>query len=81
MYIYRIYNNLFWIFLLQMEYRLQSMYNHMVGRTASVVSPFYSILPGENRPNMLTANIYQNTVRTRKLWNRRIFIDLTYDFS
>ena len=28
-----------------MEYRLQSMYNHMVGRTASVVSPFYSLLP------------------------------------
>ena len=22
------------------------MYNHMVGRTASVVSPFYSLLPG-----------------------------------
>jgi len=29
-----------------MEYRLQSMYNHMVGRTVSVVSPFYSLLPG-----------------------------------
>ena len=28
-----------------MEYRLQSMYNHMVGRTASVVPPFYSLLP------------------------------------
>ena len=27
-----------------MEYRLQSMYNHMVGRAALVVSPFYSIL-------------------------------------
>ena len=26
--------------------RLQSMYNHMVGRTASFVSPFYSLLPG-----------------------------------
>ena len=25
-----------------MEYRLQSMYNHTVGRTASVVSPFYA---------------------------------------
>ena len=25
------------IFLNQMEYRLQSMYNHMVGRTASVI--------------------------------------------
>ena len=28
-----------------MEYRLQSMYNHMVGRTESVISPFYSLLP------------------------------------
>jgi len=31
------------IFLIQMNYRLQSMYNHMVGRAASVVFPFYSI--------------------------------------
>ena len=29
MYKYRVYNNLFWIFLIQMEYRLQSMYNHL----------------------------------------------------
>ena len=43
---YRVYNNLFWIFLIQMEYRLQSKYNHMVGRAASFVSPFYSILLG-----------------------------------
>ena len=28
-----------------MKYSLQSMYNHMVGRTASVISPFYSLLP------------------------------------
>ena len=41
MYKYRVYNNLFWIFLIQMEYRLQ-----MVGRAASVVSPFYSLLSG-----------------------------------
>ena len=34
------------IFLIQMEYRLQSMYNHMIGRAASVVSPLYSILLG-----------------------------------
>ena len=34
------------IFLIQMEYRLQSIYNHMVGRTASVISPFYSLLSG-----------------------------------
>ena len=47
MYNDRVYNNLFWIFLIQMEYRLQSMYieyNHMVGRAAPVVSPFYFIL-------------------------------------
>ena len=35
-----------------MEYRLQSMYNHMVGRTASVVSPFYSLLPDTNPPKL-----------------------------
>ena len=29
-----------------MEYRLQIMYNHILGRTASVVSPFYSMLLG-----------------------------------
>ena len=28
-----------------MKYRLQSMHNHMVGRTTSVISPFYSLLP------------------------------------
>ena len=44
MYNYRVHNNRFWIFLIQMEYRLQSMYNHMVGQSASVVSPFYFIL-------------------------------------
>ena len=40
-------NDLFWIFHIQMEYRQQSMY-HMVGRTVSVVSPFYSLLPDSN---------------------------------
>ena len=34
------------IFLIQMEYCLQSRYNHIVGRAASVVSPFYFILLG-----------------------------------
>ncbi len=29
----------------KMEYRLQSMYNHVVGRTVLVISPFYSLLP------------------------------------
>ena len=47
-YNYRVYNNLFWIFLLQMEYRLRSMYNHMVGQAASALSPLYSILLGLN---------------------------------
>ena len=28
MYNYRVYNNLFWIFLIQMEYRLQHMYSY-----------------------------------------------------
>ena len=44
MYNYRVYNNLFWIFYKEMEYRLQSMYNHMVGRATSVISPFYFML-------------------------------------
>ena len=34
-----------------MEYRLQSTHNHMVGRTASVISPFYSLLPDSNLYN------------------------------
>ena len=33
-------------FLFKWSTRLQSMYNHMVGRTASVIFPFYSLLPG-----------------------------------
>jgi len=113
MYIYRVYNNLFWIFHTKMKYRLQSMtikkslflvktsfcfiifyfkinfnikwlpynifidlwyqrtqqimekdilnyitnchvswdtlYNHMVGQAASVISRFYSLLPEKNR--------------------------------
>ena len=43
MYNYREYNNLFWIFLIQISTPLQSMYNHMVGRTASVISIPYSL--------------------------------------
>ena len=37
-------------FLYKWSTRLQSMHNHMVGRTASVVSPLYSILLGVNNP-------------------------------
>ena len=33
-------------FIFKWSTRLQSMYNHMIGRTASVISPFYSLLPG-----------------------------------
>ena len=56
--IWNIYNRLMYtqylyirqIFHIQMKYRrLQSMYNHMVGRTSSVISPFYSLLPVSNR--------------------------------
>ena len=36
-----------------MKYRLQSMYNHIVGQTASVISPFYSILLGRNLSPLL----------------------------
>ena len=44
------------IFLIQMKYRLQSMYNHMVGRAASVVSPFYSILLNFSQLGCLQSN-------------------------
>ena len=37
------------IFLIQMEYRLQSMYINIVMRAASFVSPFYSILLGHTQ--------------------------------
>jgi len=33
-------------FLHKRSTRLQSMYNHMVGRAAAVISPFYSLLLG-----------------------------------
>ena len=36
-------------FLLKWSTRLQSVYSHMVGRTASVISLFYSWLPGSQR--------------------------------
>ena len=61
MYNYRVFNNLFWIFIIQMEYRLQSM----VGRTVSVISPFYSLLPVSNTVKyrtVLYSNIKYKTV-------------------
>ena len=37
-----------------MEYpSAKHMYNHMVGRTASVIFPFYSLLPEVNTPTIL----------------------------
>ena len=42
MYNTRVENKLFWIFFIQLEYRLQIIYNHMVGQAGSVA--FYSIL-------------------------------------
>ena len=46
MYNYRVYNITYSeYFLYKWSTRLQSMYNHMVGRAASVISPFYSLLP------------------------------------
>ena len=32
------------------------MYNHMVGQTASVTSPFYSLLPGKNQKKNIPAS-------------------------
>ena len=53
-----------------MEYRLQSMYNHMVGRAASGVSPFYSLLTDimslENTPTEPEMNE----------WTRIVIIDI-----
>ena len=36
------------IFRIQIEYRLQSMHNHMEGRPGSILSPLYCILLGRN---------------------------------
>ena len=61
MYNYRVFNNLFWIFIIQMEYRLQSM----VERTVSVIYPFYSLLPVSNTvqyKTVLYSNIKYKTV-------------------
>ena len=50
-----------------MEYRLQSMYNHMVGRTASVVPPFYSLLPDVYRMSLqLQSNDYINSTSLKQ---------------
>ena len=46
------------IFLIQMKYRLQSMYNHLVGRAASVVSPFYFLFPGDSPYSLTVSAIF-----------------------
>ena len=50
-----------------MEYRLQSMNNHMVGRAASVVSPFYSILLGLNKLDPYTLSPF-NLINIKDIW-------------
>ena len=66
MYSYRVYNNLFWIFLIQMKYRLQSMFNHVVGRAASDASPFsipYSLSKSNPPPQIfIKKNILERKV-------------------
>ena len=71
---YRVYNNLFWIFLIQMNYRLQSMYKHMVGRAESVVSPFYfiplaypSYIEGHFKVQYLKMSVHQRHKKDYKL--------------
>ena len=71
-------------FLFKWSTRLQSMYNHTVGRTASVISPFYSLLPVFYSSWSYFKYLYYlfgsdpytvNTVRTIKLWNiKTIFL-------
>ena len=57
-----------------MEYRLQSMYNHLVGRTASVISPFYSLLPGETGQKlMVNGRFLDENTRILLLNNRHMF--------
>ena len=56
MYNYRVYNNLFWIFLYKWSTRLETTHNHMVGRAASVISPFYSLLPDFNAYKDMKSN-------------------------
>ncbi len=42
---------------IQIKYCLQSMYNHMVGRTTSVIFLFYSLLPGSVHDDETTLEI------------------------
>ena len=76
MYKYHVYNNLFWIFLIQMEYRLQSMYNHMVGRAASFVSLFYSIFLGQYSVKFCRQSLEGKLLKPNKVissWHKHVF--------
>ena len=53
-----------------MEYRLQSMYNHMVGRTASVISPFYSLLPDVSSHAKINESFAKYLLNTIKAKNK-----------
>ena len=50
-------------FIYKWSTRLQSMYNQMVGRTASVISPFYSLLPGSNTNYKLNIRVFINVLK------------------
>ena len=73
------------IFLNQMEYRLQSMFNHMVGWAASVISPFYSTLLGriiithliEDQFNRKKWFTFDFLVRMRKT-KEKLYRDILY---
>ena len=51
-----------------MEYHLQSMYNHKVGRAASAVSPFFFILLGKSRTSdkALDKSVFLNQEERKK---------------
>ena len=67
------------IFLIQMQYRLQTMYNRMVGqvgRAASVASSFYSILLA----TITQKYIYRSSkVKGKKLDNGHYFLKVVFD--
>jgi len=47
-----------------MKYRLQSMYNHTVGRAGSVPSPLYSIL--------IVLNLYPGSSEDLEVWSNQV---------
>ena len=72
------------IFLIQMKYRLQTMYNHMVGRSGSILSPLYSILLS----SLYSPYTVSTSLRTQRCPGYSIVISavypllvVNYDFS